>query len=250
MSTKLKKFSDRKVGGKQLILPYIAIAMFLLVTGGVSYAYFTFKSVSTNNTSYMNTTFSPRCNKAVTITKTDCGISYNTVTTAPTTTTYNDAYVSSAERLATYKDNQVAKSTCSIVVTINGCALDSCTYNVKVNNVAGSVYTPCASIPSGKFEYSGTLSAAKANASSSSVVSVSPTAETQMNTLANTGTIGASQKLIVNTTDTAATATYTLVTRFYNIDAEQSCIQSATADTTFRHQLYITDLKCFEEVTS
>ena len=212
---KVTKFSEREITGKSLILPFVAVFGFLIITIGLSFAYFNFSSISTNNTSYLNAAFPAKANKTVQVTKTDCAIT-----------------VTMADMVASANSNTAAKYTgsCSISVAINGSVGDTCTYNVGLVN-ATTTYTPCVTLASGTFEYSGTLSGAATKA------------ETQMNALAGT-TIAASQSIAVATVNTKVTKTYTLTTKWYNLNADQTCLLSSTAATTFRHQMKVTDLSC------
>ena len=212
---KVTKFSEREITGKALILPFIAVFGFLIITIGLSFAYFSFKSISTNNTAYMNANFPAKANKTVSVTKTDCAIT-----------------VTMADMVQVNNSNTTAKytGTCKLNVIINGSVGDTCSYNVQLVN-GSTVYTPCVTLASGTFEYSGTLSGAATKA------------ETQMNTLAGT-TIAASQTATVSTANTAVTKTYTLTTKWYNLNADQTCLLSASAAQTFRHQMKVTDLTC------
>ena len=210
-----KEIAEQKIPKSQVVGPLIAVAVFMVLIGSLSYAYFSFSSMSANNTTYLNAAFPTKTNKTVTVTKNDCSIT-----------------VALANMVSGQANNTTPKwtGTCNVTVTINGSKDDQCNYNVTLVN-GTTTYTPCVTLASGTFEYSGTLSGAATKA------------ETQMNTLAGTK-IAASQNIKVATANTAVTKVYTLTTKWYNLNADQSCLLSATAATTFRHQLKVIDLSC------
>ncbi len=220
----IKKFSERKVGGAQLALPLVAIAMFMLVSGGVTYAYFSFKSISTNNTSYMNTTWPGRCTKTVTITKSDCAITSNTDNRSASANT-TDSVITSYEMLPARKGNQAAQAVCSVTVSVNGCPNDTCTFNVGVANGTTAYSQQVAN------EFTGTLSGDATKA------------ETAMSSLIGTD-LATGQTITVATANNAVSKTYNLTLKFYNRDGEQNGLQSATAETTYRQYLKVTAISC------
>lgn len=200
---------------KQFVGPIIIITLFIVLVGGISFAYFGFNSVSTNNTSYLNAAFPERTNKSVDIQKSDCAIS-----------------VSMSDMTSTNASNTTPKYTqnCSVNVTINGSAGDTCTYNVSLSN-GTEAYAKSVTLATGTFEYSGTLSGAATKA------------ETNMDDLV--GTIAANQTITVTTANTAVTKQYKLTTKFYNLaGVDQKGLLSASNAKTYRHFLEIKDLNC------
>ncbi len=212
-----KEISERKISGKQMIVPIVVATLFILLVGGVSYAYFGFNSVSTNNTTYMNAAFPAKTNKTVSVTKQDCALT-----------------VAHANMVSGQANNTTPKwtGTCSVTITINGSVGDTCSYNVSLVN-GTKTYAKSVTLAANTFEYSGTLSGSATKA------------ETNMDDLANAGVIAGSQSISVAAANTAVSKTYTLTTKFYNLaGVDQKALLSDSAAQTYRHLLEITSLSC------
>ena len=146
---------------KKIILPLIAFMALMLITGGVSFAYYAFTSISNNNTANLNIQFPEKTNKIFDVQKTDCNFN-----------------ITRAQMTQSACNNTTPQGTgsCQIVVSVNGSAGDTCSFNVLLsNNGTTNVYTKSVTtLASGTFEYAGTLSGTATKA------------KTQMDTLAGT----------------------------------------------------------------
>ena len=232
----LNKFSDRKISNKQLIAPFIALFMFLAITGGVSYAYFNFNSNSTNNTTYLNANFPARgcsASKAFTISKQDCSQSIT---------------MDMMKQSASSNSTPASNDTCYVKATISGCTGDTCTYNVVITPVVAynksrtcgttTTRSPALTLDTGVYEFGAEL-----KLGATTLVS-----KANMDSFAGTGTsaktLVSSQSVTVGASNASASKQYDLELTWYNLNADQTGILSTTSACTYKYKLSLSSVSC------
>ena len=207
----IEKFSDRKVTGKQLIVPFVTIIAFFLVTGGLSYAYYAFVSASGAQTSWMNTSFPTKFANTVSVSGTTCSISIT------------DRAVMNVSNCSNTTNKGTA--TCYVNITMNGNTGSSCTYKLSIANGTNGYAKSNSSITK-EFTYQ--------------IAGAGTKAETQI----AAGDALTSQTLSL-TAAGAKTNSYTITTRFYNVCGQsQNALTNAFTSKSYDLTVSVADLSC------
>ena len=112
-------YTEKKVNGKQFIAPIIALVALVLITGGISYAYFTWTATTPMYTN-VNVTYPAKSTRKCTLSKTDCSVTVN----------YNDMGAAKGASSTT-----VGTATCNLNASVTGFVNDSVTYDVYIKAI-------------------------------------------------------------------------------------------------------------------